>query len=161
MANDPVNPGSSRIDQMTEVLHADMARFPRARLSVTKGPDKGAEVVLEGQSVVVGSDESCQLRLTDTSVSRRHFELTGGPGGYRLRDLRSTNGVHLEGVQVIDAKLSEKDWVNEVVFIGLLIVPVYQIAMAGDYLVFNTIDYWSGKSTLTDPGPFPGFSSKD
>ena len=60
-----------------------------------------------------------------------------------------------------NAKLSEKDWVNEVVFIGLLIVPVYQIAMAGDYLVFNTIDYWSGKSTLTDPGPFPGFSSKD
>ena len=46
--------------------------------------------------------------LSDTSVSRRHFELTGGPGGYRLRDLRSTNGVHLEGVQVMDARLSDK-----------------------------------------------------
>lgn len=96
------------LDQMTEVLHADMARFPRARLTVTKGPDKGKEVVLEGQAVVVGSDESCQLRLTDTSVSRRHFELTGGPGGYRLRDLRSTNGVHLEGVQVMDGRISDK-----------------------------------------------------
>jgi DNA-binding NtrC family response regulator len=96
------------LDQMTEVLHADIARFPRARLTVTKGPDKGKEVVLEGQAVVVGSDESCQLRLTDTSVSRRHFELTGGPGGYRLRDLRSTNGVHLEGVQVMDGRISDK-----------------------------------------------------
>ncbi len=96
------------LDQLTEVLHADIARFPRARLTVTKGPDKGLEVVLEGQSVVVGTDESCQLKLTDSSVSRRHFELSGGPGGYRLRDLRSTNGVHVEGLQVMDAKLSDK-----------------------------------------------------
>jgi DNA-binding NtrC family response regulator len=96
------------LDQLTEVLHADIARFPRARLTVTKGPDKGLEVVLEGQSVVVGTDESCQLKLTDTSVSRRHFELSGGPGGYRLRDLRSTNGVHVEGLQVMDARLSDK-----------------------------------------------------
>jgi DNA-binding NtrC family response regulator len=95
-------------DQLTEVLQADVARFPRARLSVTKGPDKGLEVVLEGQPVVVGTDDSCQLKLTDASVSRRHFELSGGPGGYRLRDLRSTNGVRLEGVQVMDAKLSDK-----------------------------------------------------
>ena len=79
-------------DQLTEVLQPDIARFPRARLTVSKGPDKGLEVVLEGQSVTVGTDESCQLRLTDSSVSRRHFELSGGPGGYRLRDLRSTNG---------------------------------------------------------------------
>ena len=60
-----------------------------------------------------------------------------------------------------NAGLSEKDWVNEVVFLGLLIVPVYQIALLGDIVVFNTIDYWSGKPTLSDPGPFPGFSSKD
>ena len=95
-------------DTFTEVLHPDSARFPRARLSVVKGPDKGTEVVLEGQTVVVGSDESCQLKLTDGSVSRRHFELSGGPGGYRMRDLRSTNGVFIEGVQVLDAKLSDK-----------------------------------------------------
>ena len=96
------------LDQKTEVLLAEVARFPRAKLSVTKGPDKGAEVVLEGQTVVVGTDESCQLRLADPSVSRRHCELSGGPGGYRLRDLRSTNGVFIEGVQVMDGKLSDK-----------------------------------------------------
>ncbi len=95
-------------ETFTEVLHPELARFPRARLSVVKGPDKGVEVVLEGQTVVVGSDETCQLKLTDGSVSRRHFELSGGPGGYRLRDLRSTNGVFIEGVQVLDAKISDK-----------------------------------------------------
>ncbi|MBE2253943.1 MAG: sigma 54-dependent Fis family transcriptional regulator [Myxococcus sp.] len=96
------------LDQMTEVLQADVARFPRAKLTVVKGPDKGGEVSLEGQTVVIGSDESCQLRLADPSVSRRHVELSGGPGGYRLRDLRSTNGVFIEGVQVLDARLSDK-----------------------------------------------------
>src|SRR5260370_30832992 len=95
-------------ETFTEVLHPELARFPRARLSVVKGPDKGTEVVLEGQTVVIGSDEACQLRLNDGSVSRRHFELSGGPGGYRLRDLRSTNGVVVEGVQALDAKLADQ-----------------------------------------------------
>jgi DNA-binding NtrC family response regulator len=75
---------------------------------VVRGPDQGAEVVLEGQTVVVGTGEGCQLRLTDSSVSRQHLELSGGPGGYRLRDLRSTNGVHLGGVQVLEGRLVDK-----------------------------------------------------
>ncbi|MCI0571042.1 MAG: sigma 54-interacting transcriptional regulator [Myxococcaceae bacterium] len=93
----------------TETIHLDAeARFPRARLSVVGGPDAGAHVLLEGQTVVVGSGDDCDLKLTDTSVSRRHMELSGGPGGWRLRDLRSTNGVFLAGLQVIEARLSEK-----------------------------------------------------
>ena len=99
-------------ENMTEVLHAEVARFPRATLSVIKGPDKGTLVVLEGQTVIIGSDESCQLRLTDGSVSRKHVELSGGPGGYRLRDLRSTNGVFVEGLQVIEARLLDKVRLN-------------------------------------------------
>lgn len=98
----------AKSSEKTEVLRQEVARFPRARLTVTKGSDKGTEVILEGQTVVVGSDESCQLKLTDSSVSRKHFELSGGPGGYRLRDLKSTNGVYVEGVQVMEARLSDK-----------------------------------------------------
>jgi len=94
--------------EKTELLEPEVARFPRARLTVVSGPDKGAEVALEGQQVVVGSEEGCQLQLSDPAVSRRHFELSGGPGGYRLRDLRSTNGVFVEGVQVLEAKLVDK-----------------------------------------------------
>jgi DNA-binding NtrC family response regulator len=98
----------SQPPEVTELLQFHMASFPQARLTVVKGPDKGVEVILEGQTVVVGSDEGCQLRLTDASVSRRHFELSGGPGGYRLRDLKSTNGVFIEGVQVLDGRLTAR-----------------------------------------------------
>jgi DNA-binding NtrC family response regulator len=94
--------------ESTEVVGSEVARFPRARLWVVKGPDQGAAVVLEGQAVVVGTDPDCQLRLTDGSVSRRHLEVSGGPGGYRLRDLGSTNGVRLGGLQVTEGRLVDQ-----------------------------------------------------
>jgi Domain of unknown function (DUF3332) len=54
-----------------------------------------------------------------------------------------------------NAGLSDQDWINEVVFVGLVIIPVYGIALLGDYLIFNTIDYWGGNNPINDPGPFP------
>jgi hypothetical protein len=59
-----------------------------------------------------------------------------------------------------NANLSEQHWISEIVYIGLWIVPVYPIALTGDVLIFNTISYWTGKDTIKDPGPFPGFSRK-
>jgi len=59
-----------------------------------------------------------------------------------------------------NAGLSDQDWVNELVFLGLMIVPVYPFALAGDVLVFNTVGYWSGNYLVKDPGDFPGFVKK-
>jgi len=60
-----------------------------------------------------------------------------------------------------NAGLSDQDWVNEVVFLGLTIIPVYGIALFGDVVIFNTIGYWTGDNPISDPGPFKGFSAKD
>ncbi|MFN0241810.1 MAG: DUF3332 family protein [Planctomycetota bacterium] len=57
-----------------------------------------------------------------------------------------------------NAELSEQDWVNEVVFLGLTIIPVYGLAHLVDVVVLNTIGYWSGDYPVKDPGPFPGFT---
>ena len=57
--------------------------------------------------------------------------------------------------------LSDQDWINEVVFIGLCIIPVYPIVMLGDVLIFNTVEYWSGNNPIKDPGAFKKFTSKD
>jgi hypothetical protein len=54
-----------------------------------------------------------------------------------------------------NANATEHDWLNEVIFIGLTVVPVYGLAYLGDILIFNTIDYWSGDNPIEDPGPFP------
>ena len=60
-----------------------------------------------------------------------------------------------------NADLSDSDWVNELVYLGFMIVPVYPVALLGDQLIFNTITYWSGDDTIKNPGKFPGFTRKD
>lgn len=41
-------------------------------------------------------------------------------------------------------------FVNELVFFGLNIVPVYGIAYLADALVLNSIEFWSGKSAMAE-----------
>lgn len=53
-----------------------------------------------------------------------------------------------------------KDWneglgnkfVNELVFIALHIVPVYEIAMFVDGIVLNSIEFWTGNNLVAEPG---------
>lgn len=54
-----------------------------------------------------------------------------------------------------NAEVTEQDWLNEVIFLAMTIIPVYGIAQLADILVFNTIDYWSGENPIDTPGPFP------
>lgn len=60
-----------------------------------------------------------------------------------------------------NAELSDVDAVNEIVFLGLTIIPVYGIASLLDVLIFNTIGYWTSSDVISDPGPFPGFMLND
>lgn len=44
------------------------------------------------------------------------------------------------------------DIVEEIVFLAMIIVPVYALAGVGDALIFNTIEYWTGKALLSGGG---------
>jgi len=58
-----------------------------------------------------------------------------------------------------NTEVAEADWLNEVIFLGLTIIPVYPLAYLGDVVIFNTMGYW-GTNPLSDPGPYPdGFHS--
>ena len=41
-------------------------------------------------------------------------------------------------------------FVNELIFIGLNIIPVYGVASIADVLIFNSIEFWSGKNPVAD-----------
>ncbi|MDF2692599.1 MAG: Flagellar regulatory protein FleQ [Labilithrix sp.] len=76
----------------------------RARLRVVAGPDVGKELELgDRTSAVIGTHPDCDLVLSDTTVSRRHFEVRAQGDGYAVSDLGSTNGVRIAGVLVRDA----------------------------------------------------------
>src|SRR5688572_18462280 len=71
----------------------------RLRLSVLSGPDRGAELVLERGTYLVGKDPGCALVLRDPAVSRQHLEVAVTADGVRLRDLGSRNGTLSSGVR--------------------------------------------------------------
>lgn len=54
-----------------------------------------------------------------------------------------------------NATVTEYDWVNEGIYLGLNIIPVYGLFHLGDILIFNTVDYWSGENPISNPGAFP------
>ncbi len=72
----------------------------RASLEVTRGPDKGASLELEGGPVRVGSGADCELQLHDPAVSARHLAIEPTAIGFLLRDLGSTNGSFVDGYRV-------------------------------------------------------------
>lgn len=63
--------------------------------------------------------------------------ITGCYGPFRLtKKLHSWNGT-----------VGEK-WVNELVFLGLNVLPVYPFAALGDAIIFNSIEFWGGNNPV-------------
>jgi len=52
-----------------------------------------------------------------------------------------------------NAKVSQDKFVQWLVFLGLVIVPVYEIALLADALVFNSVEFWTGDNPVS-----PGFA---
>ena len=59
-----------------------------------------------------------------------------------------------------NAEVSNQDWINEALFLGMVIVPVYPVVLLADVVVFNTIAYW-GENPINKPGAFPETFHKD
>lgn len=54
-------------------------------------------VLMERDTLIAGRDESCELWLADSSVSRRHAEFRRINDSYEVSDLGSTNGTLVNG----------------------------------------------------------------
>ena len=48
-------------------------------------------------------------------------------------------------------QLSNK-WVNELVFLGLNVLPVYPFSLLGDAFIFNAIEFWGGNNPISSTG---------
>ncbi len=81
-------------------------------LRVTDGPHRGKEFTFEGHDTfLVGrvNDAHLQLSFDDPYFSRRHFVLEVNPPRCRLMDLKSRNGVQVNGQRVEVADLKDGD----------------------------------------------------
>ena len=87
---------------VTRVTNAVAARpkVAAALLRVVDGPDRGLEIDLPPIGVVLGTERSCDVVLTDEFVSRRHCSVSPAAGGFQITDLGSRNGTRIDGVSV-------------------------------------------------------------
>jgi pSer/pThr/pTyr-binding forkhead associated (FHA) protein len=74
-------------------------------LLVERGPEV-RRVEFEGETVVIGRDEACDLPLDDDRVSRRHLRLERGSGGLWAEDLGSANGTFRERARVFRVRFA-------------------------------------------------------
>ena len=54
------------------------------------------------------------------------------------------------GILKWNKQASDNEWINELIFLGLCIIPVYPISLFADTIVFNSIDFWTGDNPLKE-----------
>jgi transcriptional regulator with PAS, ATPase and Fis domain len=80
-----------------------VVRYGKVRITVDKGPSRGARLEVAEHLVRVGTENDNDLVLKDDTVSRHHCEIEPVVGGVRIRDAGSTNGITIAGLRVYDA----------------------------------------------------------
>jgi FHA domain len=74
-----------------------------------QGPERTLLIPLGRDPLHIGRGHAADLRLDESSVSRRHAILVPRPNGARVLDDRSSNGTYVNGRRVQQADLANGD----------------------------------------------------
>jgi transcriptional regulator with PAS, ATPase and Fis domain len=86
--------------------HATTLRVRAVSVEVSSGPDLGRRARVDRPTFVIGTGDSADLRLSDSTVSREHLRLSLSPNGVHLRDEGSKNGTWIGGVRIADVTVT-------------------------------------------------------
>ncbi|HEY6562845.1 MAG TPA: sigma 54-interacting transcriptional regulator [Polyangiaceae bacterium] len=124
---------SSAFDENSTFHHTKSDSCPPVpqgiALVVLEGQDVQRQFVLAGPTpcrVVIGKGDAVDIRITDREISRRHAAVELGQSGFRIADLKSTNGTFVDGVRIIEAFLQGGEIVRmgaTVFRVDLLVAP--------------------------------------
>jgi chromosome segregation ATPase len=88
---------------------SETLEFPDDGATLVPLDDSDAPAVLLGRHTTIGRARESDLRLKDSSVSRRHAVVTIEPNGAFIEDLRSVNGVTVNGQRIRHARITDGD----------------------------------------------------
>lgn len=57
-------------------------------------------------------------------------------------------------VQAWNSDATGSKWANEAIHVAFWIVPVYQLTLLGDIVIFNSVEFWGGNNPVREPKPF-------
>lgn len=82
-----------------------------ATLLVVHGPNRGTRFSIreDDDEVVIGRSVGTRIRLDDSEVSRRHAAIVFRDGSFHVRDLRSANGIRINGKKLGETILKHGD----------------------------------------------------
>jgi transcriptional regulator with PAS, ATPase and Fis domain len=87
--------------------HGSLIRLRAVNLEVKSGPDSGRRARVDRPTFIIGTGESADLRLADSTVSREHLRVSLMPNGIHLVDEGSTNGSWIGGVRIADVLITQ------------------------------------------------------
>ncbi len=101
----------SRRSQETTIISVSgrpvAVRIREMKLEVVAGPDLGRTATLSHRQLMVGTNPTNGLVLTDPAASRFHFRVRAEGQGYRILDAGSTNGTFVNGLRIRDGFLDD------------------------------------------------------
>jgi len=97
------------VSSEARLSYADVVRPTIAQLTITS-PDSGSRLIaLTEPEYLIGRHRDNTIQLSDPGVSSFHARLYVGAQGYIVEDLKSRNGVWLNGERVYHATLTDGD----------------------------------------------------
>ena len=84
----------------------NIIRVRKTKLLIISGPLQGKEFLVNKEEFSIGSGAQNDLVLEDSTISKRHCEISVSENGYQIRDLGSTNGTYVQGIRIASAFLN-------------------------------------------------------
>jgi len=80
-----------------------------ACLLITTGEQAGTYYQLTKRPLAAGRDPARDIQLIDPEVSRKHFQIRADGDGYLIADMKSRNGIYVNGEKVTEHRLADGD----------------------------------------------------